>query len=136
MIIKRKYTVLLLIFLSLFFHFRLFSQSKSGEEIPTECEAMRALLDNSLIRISQNEDASLIFIFRLGKSEKSRKVISRRMETIKNFFKFRIPAFNRFVLAEGERTAGLGKLEIYIDGKLTYELFAKKNADLGDDCLE
>lgn len=136
MIVRKKYSVLFVIFLLVFFQPGVFSQSKSEKEIPSHCEYVRAILDDSLVRASEIEDAHVIFIFRLGKNEKSRKLINQRMELVRNHIKFRKQDPDRFILAEGEKTNGLGKLEIYIAGKLAGVIFAKKNANFGYDCLE
>jgi hypothetical protein len=57
------------------------------------------------------------------------------MELVRNHINFRKQNPEKFVLAEGEKTNGLGKVEIYIKGKLTEVLFAKKNVNLGYDCF-
>lgn len=136
MISRKSNTLLLLVCLLLFCPNILFPQSKSVKEYPSDCEHVRHILDQTLAQTSNLENVSTIIIFRLGRNETSRKVIDRRMKLVKNHIKFRNQKIGRFLLAEAEKTNGLGKLEIYIAGKLTGELFAKKNANFGYDCLE
>ncbi len=109
---------------------------KSDKEIPSHCEHVRGILDSVLVQGANTEDSDVILIFRLGKGERSKKVINRRMEVVRNHINFRQQNPKKFILAEGEKTNGLGKVEIYIKGKLTEVLFAKKNVNLGYDCLE
>jgi hypothetical protein len=133
---SRKHSAILIIWLTLFSPFSLFSQVKSDKEIPSDCEYVRGILDLVLAQGANIEDSDIILIFRLGKGEKSKKVINRRMEVVRNHINFRKQNLEKFVLAEGEKTNGLGKVEIYIKGKLTEVLFAKKNVNLGYNCLE
>lgn len=117
--------------------FNIFAQTKQPvEEVPSNCEYVRVALDNSLYETTETEDSNVIFIFRLGKKETSKTLNNRRMDTVEKHIKFRVPDFDRYIVAVGRKNNGLGKVEIYVKGKLTWELFAKKNKDLGYDCLE
>ncbi len=135
MISSKKHLVILMIWLQLFIPSNLLSQIKSDKEIPSDCEYVRAILDATFAQGSNSEDSNVILIFRLGKGERSKRVTNRRMELVRNHINFRQQNLKKFVLAEGEKNNGLGKVEIYIKGKLTEVLFAKKNATLGN-CSE
>jgi hypothetical protein len=132
---NKIHSAILIIWLTLLSPFSLFSQIKSDKEIPSDCEYVRGILDATLAQVADIEDSNVILIFRLGKGEKSKAVINRRMELVRNHINFRKQNPEKFVLAEGEKTNGLGKVEIYIKGKLTEVLFAKKNVNLGYDCF-
>src|SRR3712207_3198184 len=106
-----KHLALYIIFLQLLFQFSLLSQSRSDKETPSNCEDTRAMLDLSLVQAAEIKDSYIIYIFHLGKDEKSKKVINRRMDVVRNHIKFRNPTFNRHVLAEGEKIDGLGSVE-------------------------
>lgn len=132
-----KYKIIIFICVGLVITSNLFAQKNSfAKETPSDCEYVRHALDESLIRTSKNENSNVIFIFRLGKDENSKKILAQRVKTVKSHLKFRVPNFNRFVIAEGEKNSGLGKLEIYVEGRLVWELYAKKNLDIGYNCLE
>lgn len=105
-------------------------------ETPSNCEELRHILDESILSAAGANAARVIFIFTFGKQENSKALMDRRMKTVKNHIIFRSANVNRFLFAQGEKNQGLGKLEVYIKGKLEWELYAKRNSDFGYDCLK
>jgi len=103
------------------------------KEEPSGCEYIKHSLSDSLIEAKQNENSSIIFIFYLGKKDSVKNVTERRIKNIETYLKAEIPDLKQFVIAEGKRRNGLGKVEIYIKGNLVWQLFFRKNAT---DCVE
>lgn len=98
-------------------------QSLVGQEIrigrPVPCAEAKAILHGCA------QDAGsdpLIVIARLGKGESSQRLNSQRLRSIHDFLvKLQTPPLipsDRLVLAQGERVSGLGRIEVYVKGKL------------------
>jgi hypothetical protein len=96
-------------------------------ELPSSCEYFSAVLDSSIIehrRLSEGlsgKESFLILIFKPGQLEKQ-KTIEARIAKIRKHLQVRGQDLASTIFAVGERTSGLGKLEIYLDGKLFGEL--------------
>ena len=67
----------------------------------------------------ENQDALIFVIARLGSGESSRRLNRRRLFAVRDFLKEErfIPA-QRVIAAEGEPARGVGRVEVYIGGKL------------------
>ena len=67
----------------------------------------------------ENQDALIFVIGRLGGGESSRRLNRRRLFAVRDFLKEErlIPA-QRVIAAEGEPVRGVGRVEVYIGGKL------------------
>lgn len=105
-------------------------------ESPSNCEYVRHSIDSAIVDTLKTTDSKLIFIFRPGTGENSKKIIETRMKTVENHIKLRVPNFERAILATGSKRNGLPVVEIYVEGKLEWQILAKKGGDLGYDCLE
>lgn len=92
---------------------------------PVNCEDVMLYLDDSINRTNQNKDAYLIVIGQLGRRE--RAGLNRiRLAQIESYLKRK---FNgRLVTAEGARVDGLGRVMIYVGGRLTYTMPIRKNS--------
>ncbi len=90
----------------------------------TNCENTKSVL----VAAAQaaGEDATIIIIARLGSGEFLRSVARRRLAGAKDYLEA-VGGIRRerLVTAQGERVRGLGKVEVYVGGKL-YEVFALK----------
>jgi hypothetical protein len=98
------------------------------KERPSECEYIRHALDYTLLDAKSAPDSRVILVFYLGKTEFLRNLTLTRMSNVEKFLKTEVPTLEYFVVSEGKRRQGLGKVEIYIKGELRWELFFKKNA--------
>ncbi|MER3633214.1 MAG: hypothetical protein C4325_14525 [Blastocatellia bacterium] len=103
---------------------------------PSECEYVRQALDESIFASINDQESTVIFILRKGRGEFGEKILSKRVAAIRAHLNFRKADPTRFVIAESDRTNGLGKLEIYIKGRLAWELFAARNTLFGFKCGE
>jgi hypothetical protein len=102
---------------------------------PSTCEEVKHHLDYAIIDTNKINEATLILIFRLGRGESSAKLNKLRKANIEEYIKLRRLNHN-YILAEGERNNGLSKVEIYVGGKLAWEIFIKKNKNIWDTCIE
>ncbi len=94
------------------------------------CESNAATLDAS--HQLAGEDGLIIAIGRLGDGESSRELSRRRLQMVRKYLTrtpWRKPA-DTIILAEGERTHGHGRVELYIGGKLFQTLLADRNRNL------
>ncbi len=116
---------------------------EEGWSVPDEpfnCEMNSLYMDilgNALPEQIQNRNV-LIIVARLGKGETSRSFNQRRLHNALQYQVDRIKiAPEKVILAEGERVAnGLGRLEFYLNGKMTGSLLIQKNRDFCTDCCE
>jgi hypothetical protein len=112
------------------------------ENLPTGCEENEARLDSILIQMEERKDPRDVFIIiaRLGDGEQSLETSRRRLHNAKEYLLIRrdVPAIkrNQIVTALGDRTSGLGRIELYIGGKLVDRLLVGKNRGLCVDCCE
>ena len=116
----------------------LFAQQKTNFKTVSSastCETVKYNLDYAVINNNKIEGATLLLIFRLGKGESSTKLTKLRMIGFESYIKLRDPN-HKYIMAESARNEGLGKIEIYVGGKLEGELFMKKNKSGWDSCIE
>lgn len=112
----------------------LFAQQKPHEQTdrpldqwPMECEGAAANLDFAVIDTKKLEGAYLIIIARLGAGEVSRRLNRSRLAVAEEYV-LRRGSDLKYVLAQGERVKGLGRLELYVGGKLYDIMPLKRNA--------
>ncbi|MBO0160474.1 hypothetical protein, partial [Vibrio parahaemolyticus] len=74
-------------------------------------------IDKALYSNSGNEKQSVIFIFRLGRSEFSKHLNKTRIELIRKYVQ-RKGYLSRAVFAIGPKNNYLGTMEIYLQGEL------------------
>ena len=99
----------------------------------TRCESTKAMLD--LVAQRAGQEDFIIIIARLGTKETSRKLNRERMQLLADYLgDTRGVPKQRIVLAEGERVRGLGRVEIYLDGRLFTVFTINRNKDLGRGC--
>lgn len=123
------------------FLFPLLGQTSSNERNRlTGCEENEARLDKISLSFSEKSGPEnvLIIIARQGDGESSKQINLHRLHNAKEYILYRVPAIqrNRVVVAEGEKVAGLGKVEFYLNGKLIDFLLVAKNRPLCVDCCE
>jgi hypothetical protein len=109
---------------------------------PTGCEENEARLDLILMQIEKQKDPAnvLIIIARPGEGEKSLETSRCRLHNAKEYLLIRpespiIPG-NKIITALGDRTRGLGRVELYFGGKLMTQLIVGKNGSLCVDCCQ
>ena len=100
---------------------------QSLDQWPMECEGAATRLDFAVIDTQKLEGAYLIIIARLGTGEFSRSLNQTRLANAKEYVLRRGSAL-KYVLAEGSRVKGLGRLELYVGGQLAETLPLRKNA--------
>jgi hypothetical protein len=103
------------------------SAVSSSQEEPTECDAATGRLDHAVIDTREMEGSYLIIITRLGKGETSSRLNKQRLSVVEEYV-LRRGANLKYVLAEGRRVKGLGRVELYVGGRLLYIMPIKKNA--------
>ena len=94
---------------------------------PMECEGAEARLDFAVIDAKKSEESYLIVVSRLGSGEKSSALNNKRLAIIKEYI-LRRGTELKYVLASGGRVKGLGRVELYVNGRLKDVLPYKKNA--------
>jgi hypothetical protein len=100
---------------------------KSLDQWPMECEGAATRLDFAVINTRKLEGAYLILIARLGSGEFSRSLNQTRLASVEQYV-LRSGSDLKYVLAQGNRVKGLGRLEIYVGGKLVETMPFRKNA--------
>ena len=99
----------------------------------THCEETKSVLDLTAQRAGP--EGFIIIIARLGTKETSSKLNRERMQLLADFMhNTRGFPRERMVLAEGDRVRGLGRVEIYLRGKLFVVFTVNRNKDLGTGC--
>jgi hypothetical protein len=98
-----------------------------SQEQPTECDAATGRLDHAVIDTRKMEGAYLIIVARLGTGEKSRRLNQNRLAVVEEYV-LRRGTDLKLVLAESSRVKGLGRIELYVGGRLLYVMPLKKNA--------
>jgi len=97
------------------------------------CDTTKA--DFDLIAHTAGQEATIIVIGHLGRGESSRELVRRRLRNLKEFIYFtRGVSKERTVTAEGERVAGLGQIDVYINGKLFMVFRMRRNGDFLTNC--
>lgn len=102
------------------------------------CEIDAANFDSIRLdaRSGVGEDEWLIVVARLGSGDTRANLNSHRLYAVKEHLSKSergIPA-GKIVLAEGEKVSGNGKVEFYIDGKLTHVITTIKNQGICIEC--
>jgi hypothetical protein len=130
-----KYFFLSFIIFPGFFILHVAGQSDSQQEKASTCEEARSVYDEAIAYSLRSSDKNVILIFSEGRNENQKALIERRIKAVKEHIRFRGVNNQSFVFAVGERVSGLGRLDIYVDGKKAWTLYAGRNAQLGSDCL-
>jgi hypothetical protein len=82
-------------------------------------ETTKAELDLLAQTARRHSDHLIFIIARLGNGERSRRLNRRRLHAIRDFLKQeRFIPEQRLIAAEGEPMRGLGRVEVYLGGKL------------------
>jgi hypothetical protein len=88
-----------------------------------------------LVAQRAGQEGFIIIIARLGTKETSRKLNRERMQLLADYLgNTRGVPKGRIVLAEGERVRGLGRVEIYLSGRLFTVFTINRNKDLARGC--
>lgn len=120
----------------IFFLFVLFSLTAQAQEnnksnSPDNCEGNSFRLDAIRNKWKEshllNEKGVVILIARLGKAESDTQLNQRRLYTVSKYLNF---ANGGVVTGQGEKTDGLGIVEVYIEGVLVESLAVKNCEDL------
>ncbi len=96
-------------------------------QVPVECDTALAYLDEALVEMLQLKDTHLIVVARLGTGEVSSRLNTNRLNMIEAYFKRKLPDL-KYVMAEGNEVKGLGRVELYVGGRLLHIMPIKKNA--------
>ncbi len=95
---------------------------------PVNCEGVTAYVETAMVMAQEEgENSYLIVIARLGDGERSRKLNLDRIKTVRGFMKGRR---GKSIVAEGERTKGYGRLELYVGGKQAFVLPLRRNGNV------
>lgn len=103
-----------------------FTAEPDNAQLPASCEEAAASLDFAVIETKKLSNAYLIIVARLGKDEPS-NLNRGRLAGAEEYVLRRGNDF-QYVVAAGERTSGLGRLELYVNGRLYSVLPYEKNA--------
>jgi len=99
---------------------------KSLDQWPMECEGAATRLDFAVVNTRKLEGAYLILIARLGNGEFSSRLNQTRLASAEEYL-LRRGSDLKYVLAQGSRVKGLGRLEIYVGGQLVDIMPLRKN---------
>jgi hypothetical protein len=100
---------------------------KSLDQWPMECEGAATRLDFAVVNTRKLEGAYLILIARLGTGEFSSSLNQARLSGVEEYVR-RMGSDLKYVLAQGSRVKGLGRIEIYVGGQLAEIMPLRKNA--------
>lgn len=100
---------------------------KSLDQWPMECEGAASRLDFAVIDTQKSEGAYLILVARLGSGEFSRTLNQTRLAGAAEYV-LRRGSDLKYVLAQGSRVKGLGRIEVYVGGRLVEIMPLRKNA--------
>ena len=101
--------------------------SQDPDQIPAPCDTAASYLDFAVIDARKREGTYLIIIARLGTGENSKNLNRRRLSVVEEYV-LRRGNDLRYVLAEGRRVRGFGRIELYVGGELARVLPFEKNA--------
>ena len=105
------------------------SAAQSSEPVPTNCEYNISILTGA--HRQAGDDGLIIMIARLGNGERRRELNQRRLHNARTFLvEFGSRSPDTIITAEGERVAGYGRVEFYVDGKMFSALAVGRNDDL------
>ncbi len=99
----------------------------SSSEKPEPCETAASYLDLAVIDTRKLEKSYLIIIARLGTGEKSSRLNKERLEVVEEYV-LRRGSDLKYILAEGSRVKGLGRIELYVGGQLYRVMPLEKNS--------
>jgi hypothetical protein len=95
----------------------------------TSCETTKADFD-LIAQTANGKESNVIVIARLGKGERSRSISRLRLRQVREWLLMvRGYSPGRIITAEGERSRGLGRVEVYISGKPFIIYHMKRNKD-------
>ena len=103
-----------------------FTTELDAAQAPASCEAAAANLDFAVIETKKLPNTYLIIVARPGKDEPS-NLNRGRLAAAEEYVLRRGTDF-KYVVAAGERTSDLGRLELYVNGRLYAILPYEKNA--------
>lgn len=106
------------------------AQGARIEANPTNCETHIAILD--IAHQDAGQAGLVIMIGHLGDAERSRELNQHRLHSARAYLtEYRaVRSAATIVIAEGERAAGYGRIDLYIGGKLHTSFAIGRNADL------
>jgi len=95
---------------------------------PVNCEGITAYVETAMVMAQEEgEDSYVIVISRLGDGERSHKLNHNRIKTVRGFMK---SMGGKFVVAEGERVRGYGRLDLYVGGRQAFVLPLRRNKNV------
>lgn len=94
---------------------------------PVECDTALSYMDHAMAETFASRDTYLIVIARLGAGERAARLNRQRLAGIEGYVRSKFPDL-KYVMAEGSKTNGLGRVEFYVGGRLLYSMPIKKNA--------
>lgn len=100
------------------------------------CETYSVDIDRMVSVASEliKQSDFIILIARLGDGERNREFNRRRLHNVEEKLKADGVEEKKIIIAEGERVKGLGRVEIYIGGRMVESLRAKRNKDICVEC--
>lgn len=104
--------------------------TKKAEQ--SSCERTKQILDLALVKVQEAKNAPLTVLIRLGSREKSKTLVMRRKDFIRNYLlSTRLGAIEKdnLIFREGQKNDKLGKVELYINNEIVGEVFYLKNAE-------
>jgi hypothetical protein len=112
------------------------TQSASSEPLkplyaphqPIYCEDLRGYLDEAILRWHELQGTYLIVIARPGTGEKAGSLGRIRLRQVEIYLRQRYEGKINYLLAEGSRVDGLGRIEVYVGGKLLAMIPVPKRA--------
>ena len=107
------------------------------KSVSNYCEEHSAFLDviSQKALVGEGKDGVVIAIARLGSGESSKELSRRRLENVRVYLLNRLPE-GKLIIATGERVNELGRVEMYLGGKLVETLLANRNKDLCVACCD
>jgi hypothetical protein len=97
------------------------------------CETNAVYLDG-LINMARESKERVFVVARLGKAEKSRYLIHRRLHNARTYLRRLNP--EQVIVAEGERSEGQGRVEFYLGSRLIFVSLVARGGDLCVNCCE
>jgi len=95
---------------------------------PLVCETAASYLDFAVIDSRELKESYLIIIARLGTGENSRSLNQHRLGVIEEYI-LRRGSDLKYVLAKGSKVNGLGRIELYVGGRLTRVMPPKEKCE-------
>ena len=132
----RKVVFFTILSLSCFYNYSFGqSQKKTFPKANITCEHIKNVLDNSVVEYNSISDGFFILIFTAGKNDLSGKKNKERLLNTKKYLEV-TRGVNPQILktAISNESEKLGKLEIFINGKLYEKLFFNGKESLVDIC--